>query len=91
MEQFSQQLKYINASKGKGKVIPVHAMKAYRVVEIELHSLTSSLDRGEWSASHPGHFTPRERPGYPLNRKLGWCHSQLRCFGDECKNVQYHN
>jgi hypothetical protein len=28
------------------------------------HSLTSALDRGEWSASHPGRFTPRERaPG----------------------------
>jgi hypothetical protein len=26
-----------------------------------MHSLTSALDRGEWSALHPGHFTPRER------------------------------
>jgi hypothetical protein len=25
------------------------------------HSLTSALDGGEWSASRPGHFTPRER------------------------------
>jgi hypothetical protein len=25
------------------------------------HSLTSALDGGEWSASCPGHFTPRER------------------------------
>jgi hypothetical protein len=24
------------------------------------HSLTSVLDGGEWSASHPGRFTPRE-------------------------------
>jgi hypothetical protein len=32
-----------------------HIMKAY---------LTSALDGGEWSASRPGHFTPRERaPG----------------------------
>jgi len=23
--------------------------------------LTSALDGGEWSASHPGFFTPRER------------------------------
>jgi hypothetical protein len=29
-----------------------------------MHSLTSALDGSEWSASHPGHFTPRERaPG----------------------------
>jgi hypothetical protein len=25
------------------------------------HSLTSALDRGEWSTSRPGRFTPRER------------------------------
>jgi hypothetical protein len=29
-----------------------------------MQSLTSALDGGEWSASHPGRFTPRERaPG----------------------------
>jgi hypothetical protein len=29
-----------------------------------IHSLTSALDGGEWSASHPGRFTSRERaPG----------------------------
>jgi hypothetical protein len=26
-----------------------------------MHSLTLALDGGEWSASHPGRFTPRER------------------------------
>jgi hypothetical protein len=25
------------------------------------HSLTSALDGGEWSASRPGRFTPRQR------------------------------
>jgi hypothetical protein len=29
-----------------------------------MHSLTSALDGGEWSAPRPGRFTPRERaPG----------------------------
>jgi hypothetical protein len=33
------------------------------VVEVWLHTfLTSALDGGEWSASRPGRFTPRERP-----------------------------
>jgi hypothetical protein len=37
-------------------------MKMYWGVEVWLHAfLTSSLDGGEWSASHPGYFTPRER------------------------------
>jgi hypothetical protein len=26
-----------------------------------MHSLTSALNGGEWSASHPGRFSPRER------------------------------
>jgi hypothetical protein len=37
-------------------------MKAHWGVEVQLtHSLTSALDGGEWSASRPGRFTPRER------------------------------
>jgi hypothetical protein len=35
------------------------------------HSLSSALDGGEWSASRPGHFTPRDRaPGTHWIR--GW-------------------
>jgi hypothetical protein len=42
-----------------------HAMKAYwRVKYSSTHPLTSALDGGEWSASRPGRFTPKERvPG----------------------------
>jgi hypothetical protein len=41
-----------------------HAMKTYWGVEVQLHALTSALDGGEWLASRPGRFTPRERaPG----------------------------
>jgi len=37
-------------------------MNAYWGVEVYLHAfLNSALDRGEWSASHPGLFTPKER------------------------------
>jgi hypothetical protein len=39
-----------------------YAMKAYWGSEGKLHTfLTSALDGGEWSASHTGCFTPRER------------------------------
>jgi hypothetical protein len=42
-----------------------HAMKTHWGVEVQLHAfLTSALDGGEWSASRPGCFTPKERsPG----------------------------
>jgi hypothetical protein len=33
------------------------------------HSLTSAIDGGERSASHPSHFTPRE--GAPVNLWIG--------------------
>jgi hypothetical protein len=36
-------------------------VEAYWEVEVQLHSLTSALDGGEWSASRPGRFTPREK------------------------------
>jgi hypothetical protein len=55
--------------KGKGKVARAlkehHNMKAYWGVEVQLHAFLSSvLDGGEFSASHTGRFTPRERaPG----------------------------
>jgi hypothetical protein len=36
-------------------------MKAYgEWIYSSTHSLTLALDGGEWSASRPGHFTPRE-------------------------------
>jgi hypothetical protein len=45
-----------------------HAIKVYWEWRYSsMHSLTSSLDGGEWSASRPGRLTPRERaPGTHL-------------------------
>jgi hypothetical protein len=41
-------------------------------VDVEIHvPLTSTIAGGEWSASHPGRFTPGEkRSRYPLKRRL---------------------
>jgi len=48
------------------------------------HSLTSALDGGEWSASHPGHFTPQGKsPWYPLDGKLGGPQSRSGHGGEE--------
>jgi hypothetical protein len=62
-----------------GTVAPIHTMNAYIfVVEVCHHSfLTSALDAGEWSASRPGLFTPR-------NEKGGWvgCRPGLDVVGN---------
>jgi len=42
----------------KGTVFPLHTLKAYEV-EVQLHPfLTSTLDRGGWSASFTSSFIP---------------------------------
>jgi hypothetical protein len=44
-----------------------HAMKTYGVVA-RLHAfLTSAVDGGEWSASCPGSFIPREITPFPIS------------------------
>ena len=44
--------------KSEGKADRVQAMKAYRGIQVQLHSiLTSALHAGEWSASSPGFLT----------------------------------
>jgi hypothetical protein len=45
-----------------------------------IHSVTSALDGGEWSASRPGRFTPRERdPGTHWIGRKNWSIS-YNCF-----------
>jgi hypothetical protein len=39
-----------------------YAMKVYGRLDVQIHIfLTSALPGGKWSASRPGHFTPRKR------------------------------
>jgi hypothetical protein len=36
-------------------------------------NLTSALDGGEWSASHPGHaLPPGKEPPVPIGQEAGW-------------------
>jgi hypothetical protein len=66
-----------------------HAMKAYRgSAGITPRIFGLGARWGEWSASRPGHFTPKERaPQYPLYRKLGGPQSRSGRGGEE-KNSQ---
>jgi hypothetical protein len=46
--------------------------------------MDAALDGGEWSASRPDCFTPRERaPPYPLDRKQVGPHSRSGSYGEE--------
>jgi hypothetical protein len=50
----------------------VHAIKAYRGGEVQLHSfLPSVLDGSEWSASRCSRFTPENKPPVPI-QQAGW-------------------
>jgi hypothetical protein len=49
--------------------------------------LTSTLDEGERSASHPGRFMPR----YPLDRRLGEPRSRSGRYGEERKKCYAGN
>jgi hypothetical protein len=52
-----------------------------------MHSLTSALDGGEWSASLPGRFTPQGKSlCYPLDRRLGVPQSRSGRHGEENKS-----
>lgn len=58
----------------KDKTVPVHAMKAFKGVEVQLHPfLTSTLDGGEWSASCLGCVMPlgKDLP-VPIELQTGW-------------------
>jgi hypothetical protein len=65
------------------KGFPFCAMKAYRGVEVQLHSLlNSALDKGELT-SHPTHFTPWKEPWY-LNSSVFWVVTQCRFVKNQC-------
>lgn len=58
---------------GKGKTLPVYAMKVCGRVEVYFPSfLTSALDACMWSVSHLGHFTLRNETVVPIQQKAVW-------------------
>lgn len=63
----------------KGKVDPVHVIKAYRGNKVELHSfVTLALDGGEWSTSQAAAiFAPKKKGG------ILWrtCSCSWSCYG----------
>lgn len=66
------------------ETLPVHAMKAYREVEVQFHSfLPSELHAGEWSARGPGGFTPEGGPGTHRTGDLSGPQSFIGRFGEE--------
>jgi hypothetical protein len=59
--------------KDNGKVVPVHAMQAYRGRRgIAPLILNLSVDGVEWLSSHLGYFTPRERTTVLIEQEAQW-------------------
>jgi hypothetical protein len=58
-------------------------MKAYWKYS-STHSLTSALDGGEWSASLPGRFTPRE---FPVSHPQSYFHLTARCINPKVQTA----
>jgi hypothetical protein len=54
----------------ESEVVPVQAMKAYRVSR-GTAPLILNLDARRWSTSCPNRFNPGKQATYPLNRRLG--------------------
>jgi len=53
----------------KGKVVPVHAMEAYKAVQVHSHSVLTSALSGDKCSSH---FMLGERPSVANEQKAGW-------------------
>jgi hypothetical protein len=64
----SELQKYPRTGKGKGKQVtnPQRGSRGTTTL-----SLTSALDGGEWSTSHPGRFNPVKAP-VPVVQEAGW-------------------
>jgi hypothetical protein len=61
--------------RGKGKVVPLRSIEAH--LEERRYScyssLTSAVEGGEWSASHPGRaLPPGKEPPVPIVQVAGW-------------------
>jgi hypothetical protein len=72
----------IRWDKNDGKIVAVHAVKAYRGAELWLHSfLTSAPDGGEWLTPSPGLFTSRKKRRCSLNRRVAGPQNRSGRFG----------
>jgi hypothetical protein len=57
---------------------------AHGGVEVQLHSfLTSAVEKGEQTASHPGDLTPQKKSKVPREYEAGWPQSQYSHFGEK--------
>jgi hypothetical protein len=67
-----------------------HSMNTRWGLEVWLHAfLTSTLYRGEWSASSPSHLTPKKTSPfrYPLDSEVRWASVSTAHVGEQEKHL----
>jgi len=57
-------------------------------VEVQSHAFFKSvLEGGEWSASHPGRFTPGKEPLVPIVLEGGWAQNRSGRCGEKKEDL----
>jgi hypothetical protein len=71
----------MSVKKKVGKIVLMHAMKAYEEVEVQFYSILTSEINCTQAASCPICFTPMDTTLVQLNLELGGSQSQPGCSG----------
>ena len=78
---FLQKEKIINEGKKVGKIVFMHATKAYEEVEVQFYLFLTSEINCMLAVSCPKCFTPMDTTLVQMNMNLGGSQSQCGCSG----------
>jgi len=87
---FLQKEKILNEGNKVGKIVFMHAMKAYEEVEVQFYSFLTSEINSMLALSCPKCFTPMDTTLVQLNMDLGRSQSQSGCSGKYIVYVTPH-
>jgi hypothetical protein len=74
----------------KPKIAPLQTVKSYSGEDLQLQSfITSALNKGHWSVSHPGHIFHGEGHSRPIARDLGGASETLWTVWTREKSIDH--